>query len=212
MPSTPPREPADAFASATDADLVALDAQAVAVSVDLVAHVTAADLDRPTPCAGWTLHGLLAHMGTQHHGFAAASTGDGDFARWRLRPLGPDHVATYREAADVVLASFTAPGVLDRAFPLPELTTTRSFPARDAISFHLIDYVVHSWDVARTLGVEVRFDQRLLDVALGVARTVPVGGYRTAPGTPFGPVVPWTAETRLDEIVALLGRSPAWPH
>jgi gas vesicle protein len=40
-----------------------------------VTQLTPADLTRPTPCAGWTLHGLLAHMTTQHYGFAAAAAG-----------------------------------------------------------------------------------------------------------------------------------------
>ena len=56
-------------------DLIELDATAVRASVDLVAQLTPADLTRPTPCTGWTLHGLLAHMTTQHYGFAAAAAG-----------------------------------------------------------------------------------------------------------------------------------------
>src|SRR5215831_5653179 len=89
-----------------DPGIVTLDAQAVRESVRLVAQVTAADLARPTPCADWTLHGLLRHMATQHYGFAAASAGDGDLTRWRLRPLGEDPVAAYRAAAECVLAAF----------------------------------------------------------------------------------------------------------
>ena len=82
------------------AGIVALDAQAVTESVRLVERATAADLARPTPCADWTLHGLLRHMATQHYGFAAAAAGDGDLAQWRLRPLGDDPVAAYRTAAE----------------------------------------------------------------------------------------------------------------
>src|SRR5512142_3251938 len=93
-------------------DIVTLDAQAVRESVRLVARATAADLARPTPCADWTLHGLLRHMAAQHYGFAAAAAGDGDLARWRLRPLGDDPVGAYRAAAGCVLAAFAADGVL----------------------------------------------------------------------------------------------------
>jgi len=199
--------------------VVALDAQAVRASLDLVTQATARDLTRPTPCADWTLHGLLRHMIAQHYGFAAASAGDGDLARWQLRPLGADPVAAYRAAAERVLDAFAADGALDREFPLPEITRDLMFPARQAISFHLVDYVVHSWDVARTLGLPVHLDPALLEVALRVAKAVPGGDARVEPGAAFGPAVDWSGDSGgsagsggscLDQIVALLGRSPGW--
>jgi uncharacterized protein (TIGR03086 family) len=130
-----------------------------------------------------------------------------------LRPLGRDPVAAYRAAAERVLGAFAADGALDRDFPLPEITSDQMFPARQAISFHLVDYVVHSWDVARTLGLAVDLDPALVDAALRVAQAVPGGAARLEPGAAFGPVVDWPAgsgESGLDQIVALLGRSPGW--
>ena len=191
-------------------DIVAFDAQAVRASVDVVSQATAADLTRPTTCADWTLHGLLTHMVAQHYGFAAASTGDGDPTRWRSRPLGEDPVAAYGTASDHVLAAFAADGVLDREFPLPEFTSGSPFPARQAISFHFIDYVVHSWDVARTLGLPVHFEPPLLEVALRVAESVPDGDARLAPGAAFAPKTAWSGTSTLDQILGLLGRSPDW--
>jgi uncharacterized protein (TIGR03086 family) len=193
------------------ADIVGLDALAVAASVDLVDRARPADLARPTPCADWTLHGLISHMAAQHYGFAAAAAGDGDLARWRPRRLGGDPAADYRAAAQAVLAAFAADEVLDRQFPLPEFAPGALFPARQAISFHFIDYVVHSWDVARTLGLPVSFGPGLLTAARGVASQVPGGEARLRPGAAFGPAVAWPGPGGLDEIVAILGRSPAWP-
>ncbi|MEV5838853.1 TIGR03086 family metal-binding protein [Nocardia sp. NPDC052112] len=196
----------------TQVDLIALDAQAVRASIEVVSRLTAADLSKPTPCAGWTLHGLLAHMITQHYGFAAASRGEGDLSLWRLRPLGADPVADYRAAAEHVLASFAEDGVLDRTFPLPEFTRAFEFSGAEAVSFHFVDYVVHSWDVARTLGRTVHFDDDLLTAALSVAEIVPGGPARVAPGAAFGPVITWSGDSTLDEILAILGRSPSWPE
>jgi uncharacterized protein (TIGR03086 family) len=191
-------------------DIVGLDRQAVRESARLVGQVTAADLTRPTPCADWTLHGLLRHMIAQHYGFAAAAAGDGDLARWRPRPLEEDPVAAYNAAADCVLTAFAADGVLDGEFPLPEFKRAPLFPARQAISFHFVDYVVHSWDVAMTLGSQVRLEPGLLDAALGVARDVPGGDARREPGAAFAPAVACASGSPLDRIVALLGRSPGW--
>jgi uncharacterized protein (TIGR03086 family) len=198
------------------AEIVALDALAVRASVALVAQAGPADMTRPTPCADWTLHGLVSHMAAQHYGFAAASAGDSDPARWRPRRLSSDPVADYRAAAETVLAAFRAPGVLDREFPLPEFPGAPVFPGRQAVSFHFIDYVVHSWDVAKSLGLEVSdanevsFAPELLEAALSVAQAVPGGKSRLAPGSAFAPAVAWQAGSPLDRIVAVVGRSPDW--
>jgi uncharacterized protein (TIGR03083 family) len=58
----------------TAADMVRLDASAVQASVQVVSQARAEDLARPTPCDGWTLTELLAHMTAQHNGFAAATS------------------------------------------------------------------------------------------------------------------------------------------
>ncbi|MFI6499605.1 TIGR03086 family metal-binding protein [Nonomuraea typhae] len=187
-------------------NFVSLDARAVRASRAVVDQVGVADLDRPTPCAGWTLRDLLAHMIGQHYGFAAAARGEADPDHWKPRDPGADPAAAYRAAAGHVLTAFGAAGP---DFPLPELG--RTFPAAQAVSFHFIDYVVHAWDVAKTLGVDLEIDPDLLGPALKVAEAVPGGQARLAPGASFGPRITWTGGTRLDEIVALLGRSPAWP-
>jgi uncharacterized protein (TIGR03086 family) len=190
--------------------MLALDARAVHASAGLAAQASAADLERPTPCAGWRLRDLLAHMTAQHYGFAAASIGDGDLAHWRTRPPGDDPIGAHLAAAEHVLAAFSADGVLDRGFVLPELKRGHIFPGPQAVSFHFIDYVVHSWDVAKALDLPVRFDPSLLDVALSVAQGVPDGDARLQPGAAFRPKVAWAGESRLDQIVAILGRSPGW--
>ena len=63
-------------------------------------------------------------------------------------------------AAGRVQAAFAADGVLDRDFTLPEIDPAATFPAGLAISFHFIDYVVHGWDVARTLGLDYQLEPR----------------------------------------------------
>ena len=80
-------------------DLRPLHAAAVRATVDLVARATPADLGKPTPCAGWDLAALLAHMTAQHHGFAAAARGrGGDETVWAPGPLGDDFISRYAGA------------------------------------------------------------------------------------------------------------------
>jgi len=194
--------------------IVSLDARAVRASVAVVAEAGPADLERPTPCGDWTLGQLLAHMAGQHDGFAAAADGRGaDLAVWRPRPPGADPVAEYAAAADRVLRAFAIEGAADRDFVLPEIGPAAKFPAALAISFHFIDYVVHGWDVARTLGLDYQLEPDLLGVALAVAQAVPDDDRtRRRPGAAFAPRVPAPdGASPLDQIMALLGRPPTWP-
>ncbi|MRH93245.1 TIGR03086 family protein [Nocardia sp. SYP-A9097] len=192
--------------------LISLDARAVRTSIDLVSQLTPADLDAPTPCAGWSLRDLLEHLIIQHYGFAAASRGVDSLALWKQSPLSPDPIAEYRAAAEHVLAAFALDGVLERDFPLPEIRDGIVIPAPFAISFHFVDYVVHSWDVARTLGLPVQFDDEVIGAALLIAQAVPGGETRTQAGAAFAPEVILPDGSGLDQVLALLGRSSNWPH
>jgi uncharacterized protein (TIGR03086 family) len=196
----------------TTADIRDLDARAVRASVDAVEGITALDLSRPTPCSEWTLGDLLAHMTAQHRGFTAASAGRGaDPAVWQVGAPSPDPVADYAMAAELVIAAFAQPGVLERGFAIPEIMPGMEFPAPQAISFHFIDYVVHGWDVARALGQPYELDADLVQAAVPMAEAVPEGERRLRPGAAFRPglAVPDVASP-MDRILATLGRDPAW--
>lgn len=195
-------------------DLRPADQRAVRASVMVVARVTRDDLDRPTPCQAWTLADLLAHMTAQHRGFAAAARGHGaDLAIWQPRPLGADPAGQYAAAVADVLSAFAGQGVPERLFALPEFGPGAAFPGAQAIGFHLVDYVVHAWDVARSLGVLLELDEDLAGDALPIALAVPDGGNRLKPGAAFRPGLPAPASSPpLDRILAALGRSPRWPE
>jgi uncharacterized protein (TIGR03086 family) len=208
------------------------DKRAVRATLTLLTAVTTDDLSRPTPCAGWDLGALLAHMTAQHQGFAAAAAGYGaDPAAWQPSPFPPQAIAhaadrglvgdgragqvaavrRYAEAAERVIAAFAVPGVLERAFVLPEVAGDRPVPASIAIGFHLVDYVVHGWDVARALGLPFELPAEVLALALPVAQAVPGGAGRLVPGAAFGPARPSTDDSDpLTKIITLLGRSPMW--
>lgn len=191
----------------TGADVVEWDLIAVREAVRVVDLARDEDWERETPCAGWDLRRLVAHMAAQHHGFAAAARGQGGrrrtggsrttcasrggFIGWPRRQSWTPSVNPARRNGSSCCRSWA--GV----------------PGRTAISFHFVDYVVHAWDVAAALGVEVHLADDVLGAALAVARLVPTDPARRGPGFAFAPAleVPKGAGA-LEEALRLLGRAP----
>ncbi|WP_328351738.1 TIGR03086 family metal-binding protein [Mycobacterium sp. NBC_00419] len=200
----------------TNVDLLPLHRIAVTASVDAVAQVTLGQLGDPTPCAGWNLADLIAHMIAQNRGFAAAARGLGaDLSVWDpatvIGDVARDPLTAYTESAREVLDAFAADGVLETAFALPELGPDATFPASMAIGFHFVDSVVHGWDVARAAGTPFDPPDDVVAAVLPLALAIPGGSFRTADGSPFQPAIAADDGARsLDRVLAHLGRSPRW--
>jgi len=168
-------------------------------------------LDEPTPCAGWVVRDLLRHMAAQHRGFAASSGGRGGEPGVWDGCDAADPVADYLDACEVVLAAFADPGVAERSFELPEIVVGAPFPPAVAVSFHFVDYVVHGWDLACSIGMPFQPDPDVVEAARAVAEVVPTGKAREVAGAAFAPIVEIPAGGRaFDRVLALLGRDPAW--
>src|SRR5260370_8047973 len=115
-------------------------------------------------------------MTGQNYGFAAGADGETeDRGIFDDRPVDADPHGILARSADRVSAAFDADGVLDRRFWLPEIRDGMTFPAPQAIGFHFLDYVVHGWDVARSIGVPAEFDPELIEQAFAIAKQVPAG-------------------------------------
>lgn len=191
------------------ADLVQCHRIVLESSVAIVGHVTTLDLQRPTPCIGWTLRQLLAHMVGQNYGFAAAADGKRhDRAVFADRPVGDQPAAEYATSARRVIEAFGVPALIEGSMYLPEVRAGVIVPAPIAIGFHLVDYVAHDWDVARTLGIAAEFDEDALQLALTAAGAVPAEAQTLDDQTPFRPSVPTMSTSMLERIIATLGRSP----
>ncbi|WP_225447070.1 TIGR03086 family metal-binding protein [Streptacidiphilus sp. PB12-B1b] len=194
-------------------DIRSLDRRTLEITQAVVGQVRPDHLDRPTPCAEWTVRQLLAHMTGQNYGFAAAADGiHTDRSHWADRDLGSDPAAAFRASATRVTDAFARDGVLDTDLWLPEVRGGQSFPARTAIGFHFVDYVVHGWDVAAAIAVPAPFDEELLHAVLPYALDVPEGEVRLRPGAAFSPGLATDRTDPLARVLAVLGRSPSWPH
>jgi uncharacterized protein (TIGR03086 family) len=183
--------------------------QALAVAGRVIAELTVADLDRPTPCAAWNVGELLRHMVSENHGFAANAVGTpADRSVWDSGDLGADPHRAYQDSAAAVTAAFAAPDVYERQVEVREFGI---FPGRVAISMHFVDLLVHGWDIAASIGAPYRPDPELATAALVIALRWPDTPNSRGPGAAFNTRVSVpTDATDFGRLLGLLGRSPLW--
>ncbi|MGW0806784.1 TIGR03086 family metal-binding protein [Nonomuraea sp. NPDC002799] len=200
-----------------------LDQRALAAAGLLIARIGPEDLARPTPCAAWSLGELLRHMVSENHGFAAVVAGmaadefvgeggvlgdDPHRSVWDSGVLGDDPHGAFQQSAVAVTAAFAAEDVYDRRIAVREFGV---FPGRVAIGMHVVDFLVHGWDIAAAIGAPYPIDEESVAGALAIAARWPDTPRLRGPGRPFGARVPVPAgASDLERLLGLLGRSPAW--
>ena len=143
----------------------------------------------PSPCAGWDARGVLEHVIGFHDVLL-------------LRPLGAkparpkdEPVKRWALTADALFAALDRPGALadGRGQLMGALTT---------------EVLVHTWDLARAIGMEVVLDQRLCRV--GLDRATANRDKLESSGT-FGPPVSVSGVAPIaDQLLGLFGRDPQW--
>jgi uncharacterized protein (TIGR03086 family) len=185
-----------------------------AAALDRAAAVMAAvgpeSLADPTPCEEYTVEQLAGHLISVVQRLAAAargvdlSTGPADVSG--LAPA--ELVSAFETARTDQEASWADDEVLDRVLDLP----FGSMPGQVILTAYVSEITVHTWDLATALGVEVPWDPAMIAGSLAVIRqALPADPRGAEAGIPFGPVVPTGPDASpLDQLVAWLGRDPAW--
>jgi uncharacterized protein (TIGR03086 family) len=116
----------------------------------------------PTPCTDWDVHALVNHLVGENRwapplfdGKTIADVGDqfdGDL-------LGADPVAAWEDSAGAAVAALSDPGATDRTVHL----SFGEAPGSEYAYQLFADALVHSWDLARAIGVDDRLDPELVD-------------------------------------------------
>lgn len=163
-----------------------------------VALLDAPLLDRPTPCADWTVGQVFEHLVRAIDMFATAAgaqPADPDTGT----PLDRFDAAVRRNLA--TWAAFTDHG---STLSLP----FGRFPSDLVVGMNQMDSLVHGWDLAAALGLPTAIPADLAERALQTAHTsVP-----PSRGHAFGAEVPVESDDPGARLVAFTGRDPAaWP-
>jgi uncharacterized protein (TIGR03086 family) len=176
---------------------------AVCYALAAAGPANSARLAVPTPCAGWDLGGLLAHvadsMGALSEAIAAGTAAPGG-------PSGDDPVVTLHCRAAGLLAACAGAGPDEHLVVIGD----RWLPASMTAVAGALEITVHGWDIAASCGKPRPVPPGLAAVLLPVAPLLVTPATRRGlfadpvwlPGRP----VPG------DQLVAFLGRQPRPPR
>jgi uncharacterized protein (TIGR03086 family) len=187
-------------------DRIGLDRRVLAWSSEVIESVTPSDLGNPTPCGAWTLADLIGHMIAHNRGFAAGLRRTPVGAEvWDSLALPDDFHAAYAASAAELTSAFEAPGG-------PEEIEVFGFGMKkipSVLGMHIIDFVVHGWDVARSIGSPVMPADDLSAAAYEIMLEFP--GKR--PNKAFGVIVPVPDDAPVgDRLMGFVGRDPQWTN
>jgi uncharacterized protein (TIGR03086 family) len=183
-------------------DLIAALEQSYDQTAKLAVGLTPAELDAPSPCAGWDVRATLNHllgttwMFTLVNQGQAADEDAGDV-------IGDDASLAVSAAAKENLASWRQPGAFegDRSYFFG------TFPAMGAAMLNLEEVVIHNWDVAKGTSRELVIDSAVGQMIYDWGVSIPLDDFRDHGA--FGPEVAVPASaTIVDRLVGLLGRQP----
>jgi uncharacterized protein (TIGR03086 family) len=173
----------------------------------MIASLSNADLEKPTPCEGWDVRALLDHMIGVVQNFNTA------FGGTPLTPAtgqsvaglaGDAPAATYRQSADALMAALRQPGALDKTIALP----AGEMPGARAIMIVIGDQSIHTWDLAKALGKPFRMDEDLAKGILALLHHILTPDRRGA-GKAFAEEVPCPESAPVQErLLAFSGRQP----
>jgi uncharacterized protein (TIGR03086 family) len=186
--------------------------RAIATAKQVLAGVSKEDLEKSSPCVSWNVGGVVNHLVGSTAFFV---TGMGD-----TMPSGDDgsvdfssgdYRVAFDEGSALTLATFSAPGALEKTAKLP----FGEMPGSAFLGLAATDIFTHAWDLAKATGQSTDLDPELAaqllqgsKMAIQDAFRGPDGGPNQDQGAPFGPEqqAPEGA-TNADKLAAFLGRT-----
>ena len=169
-------------------------------------------LAQPTPCAEYTLGDLIDHIGGLAVGFAKAAAkdpavaeggGSGDASR-----LGADWRPRIAAQLDQLVEAWRKPDAWSGTTRIAGMELPGEVAGRIALN----ELVVHGWDVAIASGQPFTADDATLGPCLEFLEMSAAQAEQTGQRGPFGTPVPVPDDApRIDRLIGLAGRNPAWP-
>jgi uncharacterized protein (TIGR03086 family) len=164
----------------------------------MLADVRPDNLDRPTPCAGWTLGHLLAHMEDALDAFTEAAAGRVD-----VEPVPP--TTTRVDALQEKACALLGPWMAARPSSEPVEVGDRGLEAPLLVATAALEITVHGWDVGQATGAGVAIPEVLAEALMPVAHAVVMPDDR--PGRFGAPLQTGAHASSSQVLLGFLGRA-----
>lgn len=168
------------------------------------------DWHRGTTCVDWDVYRLVNHVvigGGRYARLVRGGTREAFLAERQLDALVDGALPAWEENRALCAEAFAEPGALERTVPF----STGDIPSRILAQIRVVEVFVHTWDLARGLGLDESVDPELAAFALRVwpENALPLG----IGGVPFfdNPTDTPTegaADSDLEKLLRLTGRTP----
>lgn len=164
---------------------------------NVVSGIGPQDLDKPTPCASFTVHNVLEHMVQGATVFGAGFRGE-------AVPLGTPEgsiLERFGPALEQLVAAVAGPGNLERSLETP----FGPLPAQTFARYVVLDGLVHGWDLAAATGQT--YDPPAELVATVAAFAADFLAERRGADTFDQPTVPPAGASPVEQLAAFTGRT-----
>lgn len=169
---------------------------------NLVDRIRPDQLADPTPCAEFTVRGVLDHMLSLGGAFAYAFRGEP--APPIDLPAANGHVpaSEFRTTMDDLFEAVRSPGAMDRTVSSP----VGDMPGETFARLVAFDGLVHGWDLAHATGQDYELPENVVAAVDAFARAAITDELRE--GDMFEqPTNPPPGASRLEQLIAFSGRS-----
>lgn len=170
---------------------------------DVVAQASIDSWSAQSPCSEWTARHVVGHVIAVQHAIAATING----TRPPMNPMkepdrfaGDDPAATWLDAAATVRAAIAGSDITDQVVTMwrGEMTVD------DMLGYNIGDTTIHTWDLARAIGVDDSLDAELVHAALELYE--PIADSMRGPAVFADLVEVDTAADPQTRLLALVGR------
>jgi uncharacterized protein (TIGR03086 family) len=154
------------------------------------------------PCEGWTARHIIGHVIGGSQMISTVQTGEPPDFSDAEKSAGDDPAASYKKARDLALGTLT-PENLAKTVESP----MGPMPLDQMIGmFSTADVLIHTWDLAKTAGIDVKLDPALVDEVYNAL--LPIDAMIRMPNV-FGPKVePPAGADAQTLLICFTGRQP----
>ena len=165
-------------------------------------QIEPSQLDAPTPCEKFDVHGVLNHFIVLGGTFPALFRGEEPPVTVPLEKDGHVPAAECRKILDELLDAVRSPGAMERTIPTP----VGDMPGAAFASFVAFDVAVHGWDLERSTGLRFELPSTVVEAVDQFARAALAPEMRD--GDTFkAETEPPPGASALDRLAAFSGRT-----